>query len=313
MRLLVTGADGFVGRWLVRSARAEGHDVIASVIPGAAPPAEWADPGDGPLVEVVRADVREKSDLQRLAATPVDAVVHLAAIASGAAARLDPQAAMDINAIATVWLLTFLAEAGQHPRFLLVSSGEVYGGGHGAPIPETAEVHPGSPYAASKWAAEEPARSIGESEQIPLIIARPFPHTGPGQTPQYVLPALASRLIEAKRTGATSVKTGNLAAVRDFLDVRDVVRAYLLLLEHGVAGEVYNVASGVGHRLADCFRMLADIVGVDATAAQDAALLRPGDIPVLIGDPARLHAATGWVPAYTFDRTLEDLVNAQAH
>lgn len=309
MRLLVTGADGFVGKWLVQAARAEGHDVIAGVIPGAVAPEEWADVGRGPRVEVVYADVRQHEDLQRLAATPVDAVVHLAAIASGAAARLDPQAAMDVNATATVWLLTCLADAGQHPRFLLVSSGEVYGSGYASPIHETAVVHPGSPYAASKWAAEVSAKDLGE----PLIIARPFPHTGPGQTPQYVLPALASRLIEAKRAGATSVKTGNLDAVRDFLDVRDVVRAYLLLLEHGAPGAVYNVASGVGHRLVDCFRMLADIVGVDATAEQDAALLRPGDIPVLIGDAAKLRAATGWTPQISFEQTLQDLVDAQAH
>lgn len=146
-----------------------------------------------------------------------------------------------------------------------------------------------------------------------MIVARPFPHTGPGQTTAYVLPALAARLLEAKRTGAATVRTGNLDPVRDFLDVRDVVRAYLLLLEHGASGEIYNVASGVGYRLSDCFDLIADIVGVDATAEQDAALLRPGDIPVLIGDSTKLRGLTGWAPTISFEQTLQDLVDAQAH
>jgi GDP-4-dehydro-6-deoxy-D-mannose reductase len=108
------------------------------------------------------------------------------------------------------------------------------------------------------------------------------------------------------------VRTGNLSAARDFLDVRDVVRAYLLLLDRGVAGETYNVASGVGHRLSDCFEMLARIIGVDARAESDAALLRPGDIAVLIGDATKLRQATGWSPQIPFERTLQDLVDAQA-
>jgi len=95
--------------------------------------------------------------------------------------------------------------------------------------------------------------------------------------------------------------------------VRDVVRAYLLLLDLGTPGDVYNVASGTGHRLADCFAALARLIGVDAGAAEDAALLRPGDIPVLIGDATRLRASTGWSPQFSFERTLQDLVNAQAH
>jgi GDP-4-dehydro-6-deoxy-D-mannose reductase len=108
------------------------------------------------------------------------------------------------------------------------------------------------------------------------------------------------------------VKAGNLDAVRDFLDVRDVVRAYLLLLDRGLSGEVYNVASGVGRRLTDCFGMLARLMDVAAVAEPDAALVRPGDIPVLIGDATKLRTATGWSPEIAFERTLEDLVHAQA-
>jgi GDP-4-dehydro-6-deoxy-D-mannose reductase len=313
MRLLVTGADGFVGRYLVREARAEGHQVVAAVISSSRVPEEWG-PGNGlPPVEVVQADFREEAEVRRLAAVPCDAVVHLAAIASGAASRVDPQGAMLINAIATVWLVSELAEAAHRPRFLFVSTAEVYGPGHSGPISEAAPMNPTSPYAASKAAAEPAIEDLsGHGKDLPFIIARPFPHSGAGQSTAFVLPALAARLRAAKQSGEQAVRTGNLAAVRDFLDVRDVVRAYLLLLEKGVPGEVYNVASGVGRRLTDCFTELARLTGITAHPVEDAALLRPGDIPVLIGDATKLRDTTGWSPQIPFERTLQDLVDAQA-
>ena len=310
-RLLVTGADGFVGRWLVRAARADGHRVVAAIIPGALPPPDWQAAAVLPPVEVVHADFREVEDVARLAALRPDAVVHLAAIASGAAARENPDAANLINGAMAAVFGELLGKNGS-PRFLFVSTGEVYGPDHTGPIPETAPRNPRSPYAISKENAEIPLEMLWRDSALPVIIARAFPHTGPGQSTAYVLPALAARLKEAKRRGASAVRTGNLAEVRDFLDVRDVVRAYLLLLDRGVPGEVYNVASGVGHRLADCFTTLARLVGVAAHAVEDAALLRPGDIPVLIGDATRLRNSTGWSPQIPFERTLQDLVDAQA-
>jgi GDP-4-dehydro-6-deoxy-D-mannose reductase len=279
-------------------------------MPGATPPREWDVAEPLPPVEVIHADLRANAGLERLAVTGVDAVVHLAAIASGAAARKDPDSAFVVNSGATMMLASCFV-ATTKPLFLFVSTGEVYGDGHAGPITEAAPRDPCSPYAESKVGAEGALEAVAE-QGLPVIIARAFPHTGPGQSPTYVLPALAARLKEAKRTGASSVRTGNLSAVRDFLDVRDVVRAYLLLLERGAPGEIYNIASGTGHRLADCFDLLAQIIGVDARAEQDAALLRPGDIPVLIGDATKLRNATGWWPEIPFERTLQDLVDAQA-
>ena len=165
-----------------------------------------------------------------------------------------------------------------------------------------------------KVGAEAALEAVAGQGEQPVIVVRAFPHTGPGQSQTYVLPALAARLMAAKRTGASSVRTGNLSAIRDFLDVRDVVRAYLLLLDRGTPGEVYNVASGTGHRLADCFATLARLVGVAAHPGRKGcgALLRPGDIPALIGDATKLRNATGWSPEIPFERTLQDLVDAQA-
>lgn len=310
-RLLITGADGFVGRWLTREALQQGWDVTAVIGPGGTPPSAWLE-RRGSEVEHFEADLDSLAAITRIASVPCDALVHLAAVASGAEARRDPERATRINSVASVMLLTQVHELARRPRLLMVSTGEVYGAGHEGPIPEAAPRAPVSPYATSKAMAEEAIEDLAPGMELDVMIARPFTHTGPGQAPLYVLPALAARLREAKRTGAHEVSTGNLDAIRDFLDVRDVVRAYLLLLEHGATGAVYNVASGEGRHLGQAFQRLAELVGVRAEAVLDPALARPADIPILIGDPSRLQAATGWAPQIPFDQTLRDLVDAQA-
>jgi GDP-4-dehydro-6-deoxy-D-mannose reductase len=312
MRLLVTGAGGFVGRWLVEAAVAAGHHVTAATEPRQAPPAAWS--AAGGRVRRVAADLRRPEGIGHLAALrPVpDAVIHLAAVASNTAARRDPEAAWALNAGATAALAQAMAAAGA-ARFLLVSSAEVYGAGHDGPIPETAAIAPISPYAASKAGAELAAAEVARRTALAVVVARPFPHTGPGQSTAYVLPALASRLSGAVRSGASTIPVGNLDAVRDFLDVRDVVQAYLALLDRGAPGEVYNVASGVGRRLGACLAALAQVAGITVRPVEDASLMRPADIPVLIGDPGKLRRATGWKPVVAFDHTLKDLMDAQAH
>ncbi|MCB9517298.1 MAG: GDP-mannose 4,6-dehydratase [Gemmatimonadales bacterium] len=314
-RLLVTGADGFVGRWLVREALRREHDVVAVTGPGGAPPAAWLAPDAARQVATFEADMTRPEDRARIAATEVDAIVHLAAVASGAQARRDPRrpgAERRGGRPSRMPRPAVLEDQSHRPRFLFVSTGEVYGAGHDGPIPESAPARPVSPYAASKLAAEAAVLGTGNMDGMEALVARPFPHTGPGQDTRFVLPAFAKRLRDAKRTGEGTFAVGNLDVVRDFLDVRDVVRAYLLLLERGEPGGVYNVATGQGQHLEDCIRRLAAIIGVEATPVQDPALVRPADIPVLLGDPTRLIAATGWSPQYSFDRTLQDLVDAQA-
>lgn len=308
----MTGADGFVGRWLVRAARAAGHQVVAGIAPDGAPPATWLTADEAAGCDVARADLRDPEGIRTLVAMEPESVVHLAAMASGAAARQDPAAAWALNAGATAALADGLAH-GSRPTFLLVSTGEIYGRDHGGPIPESALPAPCSPYAASKVGAEVAVLEVRRRTGMPVVIARPFPHTGPGQAPIYVLAALAARLRVAAASGATEVTVGNLAPVRDLLDVRDVAQAYLTLLEKGVSGEAYNVASGTGHRLADCFDMLAALAGTTARPVQDASLLRAADLPILIGDPTRIRTTTGWMPRISLDRTLQDLVHAQAH
>jgi GDP-4-dehydro-6-deoxy-D-mannose reductase len=315
MKVLVTGAGGFVGRWLLPALVAEGHEVLGTRLPGEAPP--------GFLTELERRHVRWLPlDLQdtgsvRAAVDEVpDAVVHLAAIASGAEARRDPGLAWEVNAAGTARLADALGarrRGGQaDPLLLLISTAEVYGAI--SPVRARLETDPPvpvSPYASSKLGAEIAAFETSRRSGLRVIVARAFPHTGPGQTDRYVVPAFARRLKAARRLGAAAVKTGNLEPIRDFLDVRDVVQAYVSLLSGGEPGTIYNVASGVGLSLHAIFLRLAQMIGVQAAPEVDLELTRTADLPHLVGDASRLRQRTGWAPRHTLDQTLQDLVDAQ--
>jgi len=311
MRVLVTGADGFVGRFLVRHLLAAGHTVGAAVRRGGESPATWL-PDSAAGVDLIDFDLEDGASADAAAEWRADGVVHLAAVASSREARRDPGLAWTVNAAGTARLLERLAEGSTNPAVIVVSSGEVYGDGPPRPRLESDPVRPQSPYAASKAGAEIAALEIARRTGLRVIVARAFQHTGPGQSDLYVVPALARRLRDARRDGRRQVTTGNLAPIRDITDVRDVVAAYAALLAKGVAGEVYNIASGEGIALADVFARLARTVGIDAEPVPDPSLARSGDIPHLVGDPAKLRAATGWTPVFTIDQTLRDVVDAQA-
>jgi GDP-4-dehydro-6-deoxy-D-mannose reductase len=172
-------------------------------------------------------------------------------------------------------------------------------------------VRPQSPYAASKLGGEVAALEVWRRAGLPAIVARPFTHTGPGQPTRFVLPAFAARLREARARGDKEVPTGNLDPVRDLLDVRDVVEAYVALLLKGRAGEVYNVSRGEGQSVRDMFYRLARLVGVEAEPKPAPELTRARDLPYLVGNSSKLREATGWAPAISLDAMLRGLVDAQ--
>lgn len=313
MKVLVTGAAGFVGTALLPRLLAAGHTVVGTRLPGEQEAAPAASPRG---VRWLPLDLRSIDSVRSVVEEKPDAVIHLAAIASGAEARKDPGLAWEVNAAGTARLaegLGTLRNAGHgDPLLLLVSTAEVYGTIDQPRLrTERDPVAPVSPYAASKAGAELAAQETSRRTGLRVIIARAFPHTGPGQTDRYVVAAFARRLKLAKLARAPVVKTGNLDPVRDFLDVRDVVEAYVALLDRGAAGETYNVASGVGYDLRDVFTRLAGMIGVRALPEPDPQLIRAADVPHLVGDATRLRQATGWAPRFSFDQTLQDLVNAQ--
>jgi GDP-4-dehydro-6-deoxy-D-mannose reductase len=311
VKLLVTGADGFVGRHLVRLLAREGHHIGAACRPGGRP-VDWG----GADVTVMPLELTDDVSVRGAVEFGPDAVIHLAAVASNREAYADPGQAWTVNAAGTARLAEALARRREDgrgdARLLLVSSGEVYGPGGTAPRRETDVIAPASPYAASKAGAELAALEVWRRTGLPVVVARPFTHTGPGQVTRFVLPAFVERLREAKATGARTVRSGNLDPIRDLLDVRDVVEAYLLLVRSGQAGETYNVARGEGSSVRELFDRLAMLVGVRVEPELEPSLARASDIPHLVGDSTKLLRATGWAPSRSLEQTLRGLVDAEA-
>lgn len=309
VRTLVTGAEGFVGRHLLQSlARDGGHEVIrASWAAGGA----GADRAEG-VVESIRLDVTEE-DSVRAAVREFRAewVFHLAAQSSVSRSFADPVGTWDVNATGTLRLAEALrAEGRRHARLLVISSAEVYGtvSAEEQPIPEAAPLRPATPYGASKAAAELAALQAATGGRLEVVVARSFNHAGPGQDERFVFPSMARQLVQIRRGLVEPVlRVGNLEVSRDFLDVRDVVRAYLLLMKRGDNRGIYNVCSGESHSLLTLVQRLIDLSETGARLEVDPERFRPVDIPVLFGDPGKLRAL-GWRAQIDLDRTLADLL-----
>ena len=321
MKVLVTGADGFVGRCLVRRLLADGREVYGAVRPGQSPapvpPAADLTPAERDAVRWLPLELTDADSVRACVDLPYDAVVHLAAVSSGSDAIRDPGFAWNVNAAGTARMVQVLGRAKQtgqaDPAVLIVSTAEVYGASaEPRPRRETDPVAPSSPYAASKVGEEIAALEAWRRTGLRVVVARAFAHTGPGQDARFVVPAFAERLRFAKRVGAPVVKVGNLEPVREFLHVRDVVDAYARLVVKGQPGETYNVASGEGISLEDLFYRLADLIGVRPIPEADPDLVRAGDILHLVGDAAKLRAATGWSARHSLDATLREVLDAQA-
>ncbi len=284
MRVLVTGADGFVGRHLVNRLVGAG-DVVAAACRPAQRPVDWAAVAPNGTVETRALEITDSASVERALRWGPEAIIHLAAVASTREASRDPAGAWVVNTVGTARLVEAAAnlkESGSaDPVVLVISSGEVYGIGSAVPRVETDQLIPHSSYAASKVGAEVAALEAWRRTGLRVVIARPFTHTGPGQATQYVIPGWAERLRAAKLSGAATVSTGNLDPVRDFLDVRDVVEAYRLLITRGIPGEVYNVSRGEGLPLIELFARLSRIIGSRAAPRPDPALVRRVDIPYL--------------------------------
>jgi GDP-4-dehydro-6-deoxy-D-mannose reductase len=317
VKVLVTGADGFVGRHLVPRLLENGHAVVAACRPGSEPVPRWLEARGHSRVQVVPLEITDSESIRSALDPSYGAVVHLAAVASVREAHQDPGRAWIVNAAGTARLVHALAalrtDHGADPVVLVVSSAEVYGAGPETPRPESDPLAPQSAYAASKAGTEFAALEAWRRTGLRVVVARPFQHTGPGQPPNFVVPGFVHRVAAAKASGSATVPTGNLDPVRDLLDVRDVADAYLALLVRGDPGEVYNVARGEGVSLRAVFRRVAELIGAEVEPAPDPSLTRVGDIPHLVGDPGKLRRATGWSPRFSLDQTLQELVNAQAH
>lgn len=300
MRALVIGADGFAGRWLVRHLLDLGDEVHGAVGPRFQPPL-------GIDIDVHPLDVRDCEAVRRVVeATRPDATYYLAAV-SDQGGREDLRVAVDITVTGSLNVLAALGGRATPSRLVFVSTGYVYPIGSTSAT-EDAEVEPTSVYPAAKLAAERALLALSRASVVEVLIVRPFNHVGPGQQTSFLVPTLAMQMAEAlDRSAATcDIRVRDRSSIRDYSDVRDVVSAYRLIAERGVAGGTYNVASGSGVSVGQVIELMAAAVGVSCrvTADRDTDGTAPN---VLVGDGSRVRAL-GWRPTHQLGVTLGEVV-----
>jgi len=311
MRALVTGVSGFVGGHLAEHLVAEG-DVVA----GLSASGQWPE-GLAHLAGSVRLERCDLGDAagaglaDLLARKRPEVVYHLAAQANPQASVADPRGTWALNLGGTLNLLEAVKASGLKPRVVLVGSGVCYGNPapEFMPVSESCPLRPNNPYAASKAAADLLGVQHYLAHGTDVVMARPFNHAGPRQSSAYVLSALARQVAEVEAGRKPRVEVGNLDVVRDFTDVRDVARGYRLLALRGAPGEIYNLGTGRGTRLADALASLAARAGRPVEVHVDPARVRPVDQPLLVADPSKLRAATGWGPLISTEQTLADMLD----
>lgn len=303
MRVFITGIDGFVGRHLAARLSASGKAISGSCLRGDFP-VEGAE-------RVVPCDVRDGERIKRLIeeARP-DAVVHLAGQTSVAESFRQPAATFAINAGGALNVLQACHAAGVG-QVILVTSCEVYGNPDPAagPIPEAAPLAPISPYGASKATQDILGGQWWRGSGLPVVRVRAFPHAGPGQDARFLFPSVARRIALAEEDrGSEIIRVGNVDVTRDLLDVRDVTEAYEILIEKGIAGDVFNLCSGVGRSLRSALEALCGQSRRPLRLETDAGRVRQTDFDWMVGDPRRLADATGWGPRRAWEETMRDLL-----
>lgn len=292
-KLLVTGLNGFVGRHL------------QALLEGA--PSSWR------LLESAPHDLLEPASLDAwLQDDCPDAVIHLAGQTFVPEAFRDPAQTIKVNLLGTLNLLQALKRRGFSGTFLYVSSGDVYGqvAEDELPIRECRLPQPRNPYAVSKVAAELLCLQWGYVEPWRIMVARPFNHIGTGQGEAFVIPSMARQLIRVRQgLQPARLEVGDVDVTRDFLDVRDVLQAYLALLERGRSGEIYNVCSGIEMRVRDMITQLAELADVDVELIQDSARMRRAEQRRVVGCADKLQQGTGWKPGVSITETLQSVLS----
>lgn len=301
--IIITGGNGFVGKHLIRelqdSASLSRIIVFDKVVDGLPRGVE------GHAVDLM--DVSTATDV--IAQAQPAWVIHLAAIANIGFSIQHPDITRTVNVFGTKRLLDTVLGVSSHTRFLIISSADVYGHVGSEPLSELplTQAHPVNPYAESKYEMEQ---MIEREYPTHCIRVRPFPHIGPGQQKGFVTADFASQIAAAELgRQPPSILVGNLTAKRDFTDVRDVVRAYRLLLERGSMGDVYHVASSHAHSIQSVLDTLLSYSRVPIAVQQDPNRMRPSDTPILVGSAEKLREATLWSPEIPFEVSLRDILD----
>jgi len=295
-KIVVTGANGFVGKHLLKELLDNGYEVIAI---GGSQVAALDEPAG---VQYMTLDLTKPEETGQIDFSGVSGVVHLAGLAAVGPSFDKPMEYIDVNIGIEINLFEAALKQKATPRFLIISSATLYDPSATQPLTEESSVLPNSPYAVSKIGQEQMAEYY-ETRGFEALIARPFNHIGPGQGPGFIVPDLAQQIVKQKE-----VLVGNLDAKRDYTDVRDIVRAYRLLLEKGRSGEVYNICSGKplsGHEILDG---LCAAASVKPEVKQNPEKMRPSDTPLISGTHDKISKDTGWQPEIPLEQTFNDVI-----
>jgi len=303
---LIIGAGGFVGNYLIQELVTNGYHVGATKLPR-----EHIKSGGCDCFDL---DIMQESDIRRLLETHRPAqIYHLAAQSSVAVSWKNPEMTMDVNLKGALHLLEAVRNIEEYyPRILLVGSGEEYGylRENACPISEEEPLRPGNLYAVSKACQNMIGQVYARAYGMGIVMVRAFNHIGVGQSPTFAAADFALQVAEIEAgLRAPVIQAGNLSAKRDFSDVRDVVRAYRMLMQKGCAGETYNVGSGHAVAIREILDILLNLSTESIVIEQNPARMRPSDVPIMEADISKLQADTGWKPEYSLEETLQTMLN----
>jgi len=301
-RVVVTGATGFVGPYLIQQLKSRGFHItaIAASIPS----------NPDPKIQYCELDIRDAESLRRLIqdCSPTR-IYHLAAISEVGLSWSNPRLTFEVNVLGTYNVFDAAMQLKSPPKVLNISTSQVYASS-AIRLNETCLVKPDSPYSASKAVAELLTVQYGRIPIGGITTARSFNHCGPGQTPNFFLSSVAKQFAEMEAGSCPRTLTlGNLTVKRDLTDVRDVVRAYDLLIENGQPWETYNVCSGVSVSLAEVVHLFQDLVDFEVAIRADPTKVRPNDSEQVCGDPTKIRHHTGWTPLISLETTVRDTLD----
>jgi GDP-4-dehydro-6-deoxy-D-mannose reductase len=299
MKALITGIDGFVGPYLEKFLISNDIRTFGTFLQS-----------NIQKENHFQMDITNKEEVFNIIKKiSPDLIFHLAGFSSVSRSFEQPDLCRKINVEGTRNILDAVVKLKLNTKIIVVSSSEVYGTPLSTPMKENHPLNPSSPYGRSRVEQESVCADYVKKYNIFIVVSRSFNHTGPGQQPFFVVPGFAKQIVDIEKGKQQNIKVGNLEAVRDFTDVRDVVRAYYLLATKGRKGEVYNVCSGNGYLISWILKTLLGLSKVKIAVEKDPEKLRPSDIPVLQGDNSKLTEETGWKPEIDFKKTLKDVLD----
>lgn len=303
--ILVTGANGFVGKHLVNSLLNDGEHVIT--VSGTRNNSVTQN-SDSRKLKNLTIDLTNKEAIKEIDFKEIDRIIHLAGLASVGPSFDNPMLYINNNIAMQCNLYETAIEQQISPRFLIISSGSLYNPNESLPLTENSSVVPNSPYAVSKIGQEELAKYYSR-RGIEYLIARPFNHAGPGQDLGFIVADLAQQIVAVEKGETDKIFVGNLDAQRDYTDVRDIVKAYKILINSSSSEQTYNICSGVPVSGKELLNELLKLASINVEVVIDPKRMRPSDTPTIYGSYEKINQETGWKPTISLQTTLRDTLN----